>query len=135
MLRLLIVLITPLIFLGCASSTFHEMKSSESTKKGVFVIEENYEDIYRRSLTKLKECYEGGVLRAPFYANGQLYPNSKEAEVTVYLDSGMNKLMIHAATFKDIGNQKTEMKLYSYYGEEYIDKMKKLFTGEVVNCE
>ena len=135
MLRLLIVLITPLIFLGCAPSTFQEMKSSESIKKKTFIVDENYENVYRRSLNKAKECFEMGALTAAFVADGQLYSNSNEGELTVYLIGGMGKSMIHGATFKDIGNQKTEMKLYTYWSEKYIDKMKRLFTGEAINCE
>lgn len=135
MFRLLIVLITPLIFLGCAPSTFQEMKSSESIKKKTFIVDENYENVYRRSLTKSKECFEMGAITAAFVADGQLYPNSNEAELTVYLIGGFGKNMIHGATFKSIGNQKTEMKLYTYWSEQYIDKMKRLFTGEEINCK
>lgn len=120
---------------GCAPSTFSEMKQKESINKSSFIAQENYESIYKRSLIKSKECFEMGALTAAFIADGQMYTNTKEAEVTVSLIGGFGRSLIHGATFKSINENQTEVTLYTYWSEKYIVKMKKLFIGEVSSCE
>ena len=120
---------------GCAPATFSEMKKKESINKASFITHENYETIYKRSLSKSKECFEMGAITTAFIADGQLYSNTKEAEVTVSIMGGFGRNLIHGATFKSINENQTEVTLYTYWSEQYIVKMKKLFTGETNSCE
>ena len=135
MLRLLITLITPLIFLGCAPSTFQEMKSREDTKKMSFSVNENYEYFYKKSLQRAKECYEFGMITAAFIVDGQLYNNTKEAEISVSLMGGLGRSVHNGATIKGPNDNLTEVELFSYFGVSHLEKMKRIFTDDTYKCE
>lgn len=129
--RILFLLAFAFFIVGCAPSNFNEMKSSADIKKTTFILNENYEDVYSRSLSKSKECLEmGGII-----AIGQIYPKAKKGEIEVALISGMGKNLIHAATIKDIENGQTEVTLYTYWNEKYLDKMRLLFSGNQGKCD
>lgn len=96
----LLLIVLGLLFTGCAPSTFSEMKSSDSIKSETVMVDKNYEDIYRKSLSKARECYEMGLITGAVIADGQLYPSSKEGEIVIYTMGGLGKSISLGATFK-----------------------------------
>lgn len=127
----LLSLIVLVFIIGCAPANLNEMKSSSDIKKTTFVLNENYEDVYIRSLSKSKECLEmGGII-----AFGQIYPKIKESEIEVALVGAMGKNLIHAASIKDLDNIKTQVTLYTYWNEKYLEKMQLLFSGKQETCD
>lgn len=135
MLRFLIVLTVPLIFLGCAPSTFGEMKTREDTKKMSFSVNENYEYFYKKNLQRAKECYEFGMITAAFIVEGQIFSNAKEAEISISLVGGFGRNVHNGATIKGLNDNLTEVELFSYFGVSHLEKMKRIFTDDTYKCE
>ncbi len=130
----LFLIIVGLFFVGCAPSTFSEMKRSESIKNETVIVNKNYEDIYRKSLAKARECYEMGLITGAVIADGQLYPSSKEGEIIIYTMGGLGRSITNGATFKAIEQNKTQIRFYATYGETSLRRMKRLFLDEDQGC-
>lgn len=123
-----------LLFAGCAPSTFSEMKSSDSIKSETVMVDKNYENIYRKSLSKARECYEMGLITGAVIADGQLYPSAKEGEIVIYTMGGLGKSISLGATFKEIEQNKTQIRFYATWGETSLKRMERLFLGEAQGC-
>lgn len=132
--KALFLVLISLFFIGCAPSTFNEMKTRDDIKKSSFTVNEGYEIVYKRSLSKARECYEFGAVTAAFIAEGQLYHDSKEAEITVSMIGGTGRNVIHGATIKETADRQTKIDLYTYWSDKYLVQMKKLFSGESTAC-
>ena len=98
------------------------------------MVDKNYEDIYRKSLSKARECYEMGLITGAVIADGQLYPSSKEGEIVIYTMGGFGKSITNGASFKEIEQNKTQIRFYATWGETSLKRMERLFLGEAQGC-
>lgn len=134
--RIVLLSIVSLSLIGCAPSTFEEMKSNNQRKQKTYIINKNYEDLYRYGLSKSRQCFENvNLLLGSYTVEGQIYANAKEAELIYSLVGGSFKSIIHGATFKEIDTNKTEIIIYTIWNETYIDKLKRSYTGETIDCD
>jgi hypothetical protein len=123
-----------ILFSGCMASNYNEMIKDESIDKKSFTINENYQSLYQRGVAKIEECHEQGLLTAAITSDSKIYSDIKEANITVYMMGGLGKQMHHALVFKAIDNSSTKMDVYSYFGVEMVDILKKETTGECISC-
>lgn len=122
------------ILSGCMASSAKEMTLDTKVKKKQVIVAQNYQELYKRALEKSRECHEGGLLTAAIIADGQIYPDLKEAEISIYLMGGLGRQMQHTAKFKAIDNNTTDLMLYSYFHDQYNDILQREFTGECISC-
>ena len=99
-----------------------------------YIVEENYQQLYRRALNISKQCYETGMITASMVADGNLYTDIKEGEVYIYLLGGLGRSVYHGATFKAIDDKQTKMTIFSNYGGSWYSRLKKQYTGECQTC-
>lgn len=121
---------------GCTASSFNEMKRDSGVTKESFVINQNYQSLYKHGLQISKECYDFGLITAANITDGQLYTELKEAEITNYTMGGLGRQMRFGATLKSISNNDTNLTIYFYgvYAKENIKILKKQFTGKCNSC-
>lgn len=121
---------------GCTASSFNEMKRDNSVTKESFLINQNYQALYKYGLDKSKECYDFGLITAANITDGQLYTDLKEAEITNYTMGGFGRQMRFGATLKSISINDTNLTIYFYgpYAQESINILKKQFTGKCNSC-
>ncbi len=128
------VTIIIVLFSGCMASNYNEMINDDSVKKKTFTINENYQSLYKRGVSKVEECHEQGLLTAAITSDSNIYSEIKEANITVYLMGGLGKQMHHAISFKGNQDNTTKLDVYSYFGDETVDILKKEITGECKVC-
>ena len=122
-------------FAGCMASSFNEMKRDTSIKKKEYTVNQNYQALYKRGLAKAQECHEGGLLTATIISDGKLYTDLEEAEITIYLMGGLGRQMHHGVTLKAIDKENTLLNIYTYFGVETIETLKKEISGECLTCD
>ncbi|PHM16469.1 MAG: hypothetical protein CJD30_11425 [Sulfuricurvum sp. PD_MW2] len=123
-----------IVLTGCMASTPKEMTIDPKVKSKQVVVNQNYQRIYKRALDKSRECFEMGLGTAAIIADGQIYTELKEAEMSIYLMGGLGRQMHHTAKFKSIDENNTDMIVYSYFGDLAVDQLKRQFTGECISC-
>lgn len=134
MIKNLVFVVVIVFFTGCMASNYNEMISDESINKKTFNINEDYQSLYKRGVSKVEECHEQGLLTAAITSDSNIYSDIKEAKITVYLMGGLGKQMHHALVFKGNPDNTTKLDVYSYFGEEMVDVLKKETTGECTTC-
>lgn len=71
---------------GCAASTPQEARDMGPERHYRFTVDQDYQAVYRRLLEAERTCFQGGALiTASMIANGELYPDTRSAEITVGL--------------------------------------------------
>ncbi|UTJ06649.1 hypothetical protein [Arcobacter roscoffensis] len=133
-LNIFIGFLVVIFFSGCMASSFNEMKSDSDIVQNTYKINQNYQRLYKRGFSMFQECHEGGLITAAIIADGKLYTELKEAELTIYLMGGLGRQMHHAAEIKALDNESSLLRIYSYTNYEIIDILKREITGECLTC-
>jgi hypothetical protein len=123
-----------IVFTGCTASSFNEMTKDERYEQRKYVVNENYQVVYKRALDMSKECHEMGMITAAQIADGEIYTELKKAEISLYLMGGYGRSMYHGALFEAIDDSHTNMTIYSRFGGEWFDILKREYTGECKSC-
>lgn len=123
-----------MVFSGCAASSFNEMVRDKNYERREYLIKEGYQELYKRSLDKSRECHETGLLTAAIITEGQIYSELDKAELSIYLIGGLGKSMYHGAEFIKKDYNSTNLIIYSKFGGEWFNILKNEFTGECKNC-
>lgn len=130
-----LMLLIAFLIAGCTAKSFNGMIHDKKVDKKTFVVQENYQELYYRSIGIANECYATGMLTAAIVANGQIYSDLKKAEMSIYLMGGLGKQMHHGATFHAIDNDSTRMTIYSYGGESTVQQLDLQFEGKCRGCD
>ena len=123
-----------LLFTGCTASSFNEMTKDGRYEQRKYVVDQNYQVVYKRALDMSKECHEQGMITAAQIADGQIYTELKKAEISLYLMGGLGRSMYHGALFEAIDDTHTNMTIYSRFGGQWFDILKREYTGECKSC-
>lgn len=132
--NLSLVLFLIVLFSGCMASNYNEMIKDESVKKKSYIINENYQSLYKKGSSKVEECHEQGLVTAAITSDANIYTDIKQANITVYLMGGFGKQMHHAISFKGNQDNTTKLDVYTYFGDDMLDILKKETTGECSIC-
>ncbi len=134
---IIIAIVISVVMSGCSgvARNFKEMTMDSKAKQAQFVINQNYQVLYKRALEKSRECHEMNMITGSTNADGQIFTELKEAELYFYMLVGGVKNMEYGAKFKAIDDGKTNLIIYSY--PAFIadnDILKREFTGECNSC-
>lgn len=133
--KLLIALFMGITLSGCMASTYNEMITKPDIIKKAYIVEQNYQILYKNALDMSDKCYATGMLTAAIIADGQLFTESKSARISIYLMGGLGKQMHHGAEIKAINTNRSELTLYTEFNNlEILETMKKEFTGKCREC-
>lgn len=119
---------------GCTATSFNEMTKDQRYEQRKYTVDENYQIVYKRALDISKECHEAGMITAAQIADGQIYTELKRAEISLYLMGGLGRSMYHGVLFEAIDDTHTNMTIYSRFGGQWFDILKREYTGECKSC-
>jgi len=134
LINVILMLSSGLILSGCTASSFNEMTKDSGYSKQEYTVNENYQSLYKRALSKARECHEQGMITAAMIAEGQIYSDLQKAELSIYLSGGLGKSFYHGAEFIAINNDSTTLIIYTKFGGNWFKILKNEFTGECTQC-
>ena len=132
--KYLLLIAIALLLNGCLASSYKEMINKPNITKKEYVINQNYQKLYKTASGTLEDCYESGYMGGNFKSRSKIFPQIKEAKLYNYADGAFGKMMAHAVSIKAIDNNTSSLTIYSEYSESDIEIMKKEFTGECTTC-
>ena len=125
---------------GCGPATYGELVKYEGTKKKEFVINKNYQKLYKDTLDATGRCWDSPaytIYGTEYTHKREFYNELGEARIERYIASG---LIFSSFDFKSIDTNKTKLTIHvgdthdPYFVTRDIDVMKKEITGECIKC-
>jgi len=86
--RILLICICAISLASCANNSKEELKVNAGAKT-IFVVNENYQMVYRRVYEATKKCFSGGglpIIGSQMRVDGQLFSDLGFGEITTFMD-------------------------------------------------
>lgn len=97
--------------MGCAPATIQGLKERHSGSYS-FTVDENYQSVYRKILTKARACYQTGMITAQMVVAGDLYNDIKKGDISVALHGGLGVDTYLYTEIKAIDENKSNVDVY-----------------------
>lgn len=130
------LLISAFALAGCSSSeTIIDEPVKESTLKYDFVVEQNYQAVYRKILKQGRDCIKPG-LTAQMVVHGELFNDIKAADITVVLYGIFSQYPHLQINIEAIGTGKTKISVSNklHRWNTYAKAVKTWVDGNSTRC-
>ena len=127
---------------GCTTvnSSFEELKKNKHVTKKEYIINQNYQQLYRNGIVASEKCWDSSkktIFGTDLNHKREIYTDIKEARFT----RGGPGAVVNVITLKFIDENTTKMDIYMYRAGEWavystdIEGVKKRFSGECNACK
>jgi len=98
---------------GCVPSTVQLLRENPSGKS-TFVADEGYQQVYRKVVTKARNCFQTGMITAQMVVQGDLYTDIRTGHVSIALHGGLGVSTYANVDIEAISDNET--RVTTYYG-------------------
>ncbi len=96
---------------GCAPATMQGLRANPGGHIR-FEVAKNYQGVYRTILANSRRCYQGGMITAQVIVQGDLFTDTKTAEITTALHGGLGVDTYIGVDIKALNEEKTEVRVF-----------------------
>jgi hypothetical protein len=111
MLRLLLLLLLNLSLAACAPATLQGLRERPAGQLK-FEVAKSYQPVYRTILSNARRCHQTGLITAQMIVQGDLYTDTRTAEITVALHGGLGVDTHLGIDIKALSDESTEVRTF-----------------------
>ena len=101
-----------ILLTGCAASSYQALQNDPAVKDQ-FVIDRNYQAVYRDVLSAARQQYQGALMGGSMNVNGQLYTDIKTGEIDISISGMAGSKIYGGVTITALSDQRSEVTSYA----------------------